>query len=143
MTPGTLCNNCGWNSADPQTCRDTLAHEHGHTIDGHRKAFINPAIGSIDQQVFPSNSVEGPAWSAAKYFMNPSLESATGRDRGQFIMSSQEINYWSVTQKFTMSKYPPGWGYTLKTTRCPQMGLTQACPDTLTRTYSVPLDSYR
>lgn len=106
MTPGTLCNNCGWNSSDPQICRDTRAHEHGHTIDGHRKAFNNPAMASIDQQAFPYNSGEGPAWSAAKYFMNPSLESGIGRDRGQSLMSYQEMSYWSVTQKFAMSKYP-------------------------------------
>jgi hypothetical protein len=144
VTPGVLCNNCGWaDAATPDTCRDTLAHEHGHTIDGHRATYMDPTITSIDKKVFPSNSVEGPAWSASKYFMNPSLETSTGRDRGANIMASQELNYWSVTQKFTMSKYPAGWGYVLKTARCPKMGLTQACPDTLTRTYRVPLDSYR
>lgn len=142
MKPGTLCNNCGWSSSDPNTCRDTLAHEHGHTIDGHRKYFLDSSMFAVDQQVFPYNPEEGPAWSAASYFMNPSLESNTGRDRG-VIMRAEERNYWSVTQKFTMSEYPAGSGYTLKTTRCPQMGLTQPCPDTLTRTYAVPLDNVR
>lgn len=141
MKPGVLCNNCGWaNASEPETCRDTLAHEHGHTIDGHRATFLDPNMNTINKQVFPSNSVEGPAWSASAYFMNPSLESGQGRDRGR-PMAAQELNYWSVTQKFAASKYPAGFGYVLKTTRCPQMGLTQACPDTLTRTYSVPLDT--
>ncbi len=141
MKPGTLCNNCGWaDSSAGASCRDTLAHEHGHTIDGHRRDYIDSGIAAIDKQVFPYNPVEGPAWSASQYFMNPGLESNVGRDRGQ-PMASAELNYWSVTQKFAMSKFPAGYGYALKTTRCPQMGMTQACPDTLTRTYAVPLDS--
>jgi hypothetical protein len=141
---GVLCNNCQWqNGAEKESCRDTLAHEHGHTCDLHRRNYLDSSVDAIAKRVFPSNDIEGPAWSASAYFMNPSLESAAGRDRGQRIMSSQEMSYWSVTQKFTMSKYPAGWGYALKTTRCPQMGLTEACPDTLTRTYAVPLDSWR
>jgi hypothetical protein len=139
---GVLCNNCQWqNPSEPETCRDTLAHEHGHTCDLHRRNYMDSSVDAIAKQVFPGYDIEGPAWAAGKYFMNPSPETSTGRDRGQYIMSSQEMNYWSVTQKFTMSGYPAGWGYALKTTRCPQMGLTQACPDTLTRTYAVPLDS--
>lgn len=143
IPPGALCNNCQWqNPSEPESCRDTLAHEHGHTSDLHRRTWIDPSVEAVAQQVFPSNNIEGPAWAASKYFMNPSMETSTGRDRGQRLMSPQEMNYWSVTQKFTMSVYPAGWDYVLKTTRCPQMGLTQACPDTLTRAYVVPLDSY-
>lgn len=143
VTPGALCNNCGWaNPSVPDTCRDTLAHEHGHTCDLHRRRFMDPTVDAIAKQVFSYNDIEGPAWAASKYFMNPSLETSTGRDRGQRIMAPEDLSYWSVTQRFTMSEYPPGWGYVLKTTRCPEMGLTQPCPDTLTRTYAVPLDSH-
>jgi hypothetical protein len=139
---GTLCNNCQWqNPSEPETCRDTLAHEHGHTADLHRRNYLDSSVDALARQVFPSNNIEGPAWSASKYFMNPSLETSTGRDSGRYLMSAADLHYWSVAQKFTMSSYPPGWGYILKTTRCPEMGLTEACPDTLTRTYAVPLDT--
>jgi hypothetical protein len=139
---GVLCNNCQWqDDGQPETCRDTLAHEHGHTCDLHRRNFMDSSIDAVAKEVFPYNDIEGPAWAAAKYFMNPSLETNTGRDQGKHIMSNQDLDYWSVTHKFTMSEYPAKSGYILKTTRCPEKGLTEACPDTLTRTYSVPLDS--
>lgn len=139
---GTLCNNCGWaNASLPDTCLDTLAHEHGHTMDLHRRRYLDPSVDTLAKQLFSSNDIEGPAWSASKYFMNPSLETLTGRDRGKYRMDPKELDYWSTTQKFTMSEYPAGWGYILKTTRCPEVGLTEPCPDTLTRTYVVPLDS--
>jgi hypothetical protein len=142
VKPGTLCNNCGWaNDAEPDTCRDTLAHEHGHTCDLHRREYMDPAVDALASEVFPTNDIEGPAWSASEYFMNPSLESGAGRDSGR-AMEAAALSYWSVAHKFTMSKYPTGYGYALKNKRCPQMGLTEPCPDTLTRTFTVPLDNF-
>jgi hypothetical protein len=139
---GTLCNNCQWqNPLEPESCRDTLAHEHGHTSDLHRRVWLDFSIDAVARQVFPDYPTEGPAWAASAYFMNPSLETSLGRDH-QPTMPKRELNYWSITHKFTMSAYPPGWGYVLKTTRCPEAGLTEPCPDTLTRTYVVPLDNY-
>ncbi len=144
MRPGTLCLNGGLSDPldlDPK--QETLSHEYGHTLDMHRKSYVDTSVSDLDNHLFPSNPTEGPAWSASKYFMNPSPITRYGRDRGARIMSDQEISYWSITHKFAMSKYPAGWGYRLKTARCPNRGLTTPCPDTLTRTYAVPLDSWR
>lgn len=79
---GTKCNNCQWqNAALKESCLDTLAHEHGHTMDLHHRKYIDKT-GAIDDEakrVFGDQPIEGPAWAASQYFMNPSRETNRGR----------------------------------------------------------------
>ena len=79
---GTKCNNCQWqNAALKESCLDTLAHEHGHTMDLHRRKYIDKT-GAIDDEakrVFGDQPIEGPAWAASQYIMNPSREVNRGR----------------------------------------------------------------
>lgn len=49
-------------------------------------------------------------------------------------MDTPWLKYWTETMNFDDSKYPNDWGYKLKTTRCPDAGMLEPCPDTLTRT---------
>ena len=53
---GTKCNNCQWqNSLLMESCRDTAAHELGHTIDLHAQKFMK------DLNIEASHSLTTPA----------------------------------------------------------------------------------
>ena len=78
---GTKCNNCGWTSPRLHTCQDTLAHEHGHTLDLQSRRVINEsglAGGTIDQWAYrifgDGETLEGPAHAASMFFMNPASD---------------------------------------------------------------------
>ena len=88
---GTKCNNCGWNNDKLETCRDTLVHEHGHTIDGIGRQYIkiagvkddpNPVdIETWAFRIFGDETKERPAFAAAQYFMNPASEETGSKGR--------------------------------------------------------------
>jgi hypothetical protein len=123
-----------------------MAHEYGHTVDLHERTYMNSTIDQVAIDVFGPNApypIEGPAWAAGQFWMNPSLETNAGRSDCTIChkMPLAWENYWRYTHGFEFTKYA-SWRYILKTKRCPSAGLLEACPDSLTRNYKVPLDNF-
>ena len=48
-------------------------------------------------------------------------------------MNRTWYSWWADSLGFDDSKYADDWGYKLKATRCPEAGLLEPCPDSLTR----------
>ena len=48
-------------------------------------------------------------------------------------MDRKWYSWWADSLGFDDSKYADDWGYKLKATRCPEAGLLEPCPDSLTR----------
>lgn len=134
------------------TNQGTTAHEWGHTLELHSRwvqrgsskgchldyvdCQNNSAIQDYVEANFLLYNSERPAFITESWFMTPSAQNYF-KTRDSII---PEFKFFMESE--TMLNLTDGdFRYDVKTARCPEKGVLEACDDSTTRTYKVPLDT--